>query len=94
MIDVEGLYKIRYYENNTDRFKEWVIPILIIKDLIKWVLKKRKRGVKSANEETKICKFILTECFVDIKRKDIYTNVGYTLPIEILNYLIENKGKY
>lgn len=88
-IVIEAQYKIRLYETGTIRFLEWTIPRTIFDDLVDLDIEK---GITKFEKETKLCKYFLSSGSIHIKRKDIYSTIGFALPLDLVVYLIENKN--
>lgn len=88
----ENQYIIKLFEGTSKRYRSWIIPEHIFKDIINWYKKKKSSKIDSKIdniiEETNLCKFNLEFNWLYIKRKDIYLMIHYTLPVKVLNYLI------
>lgn len=81
-----GIYNIKFIDDSTKRYLEWNIPDIIFFEIIKWFRKKKDFVI--VNEETDLCEFSLKLSYLEIKRKDIYSLIGYVLPVEILNFIL------
>jgi len=84
-------YNIKFFDKSI-RYREWNISINIIIETIKWFIKNRT-GLH-IDEETDLCEFCLRKSYLWIKRKDVYTLIGYSLPLVVLDYLVENKERW
>lgn len=84
----ENEFIIKFFEDDSGKYRSWMFPNIILKEIINWFSKNKNKLII---EETELCKFNLKLNQLYIKRKDIYTTIGYSLPIEVLDYLVKNK---
>jgi len=85
---------IKLFEDNFyRRHREWIIPDIILMESIDWLIQKRKSKIRIIIEETDLCKFDLKLDCLHVRRKDIYSIIGYTLPMIVLDYLIDESER-
>lgn len=83
---LESDYQIILFEDGSDKYREWVMPDNIFEDLIEWLENENKSG------ESDICIYNFEYSYVHIKRKDMYSRMGWTIPNCVLDYLVKNGG--
>jgi len=91
-LDNEIIIKL-FEDNFYGRYLEWIIPDIILMESIDWLTQKRKSKIRTVIEETDLCKFDLKLDCLHVRRKDIYSIIGYTLPMIVLDYLIDESER-